>query len=1277
MFSSAWIFDRLIETAVVSLVLCTLGSLAVLCCRQPVRRMRIIILTLAGSVLAPFINLLPGLPHWSLPGISSITAHPIDHNGKELRAWVAAPVQLADLRSTSEPLVTAADAVAHQGDPTGQTDPAVEDQDQSPEPLRADSLLKKGDRHLAAASFPQSFDWCSEPVPVFQQAAEVVSDPATDFGPASAAAFPQKPASTQTVIASMPHSIDLASWIVGSYLVGVAALAMWWVLGFAGLRRMLRTARPAPACCRALLREIAGPAGENVRLLVSSRAPQPFTFGWFQPVIVLPEEMTNVLELNPEPQPSSFPLELRWSLAHEWSHIARGDVRVWSFAGLVRLVYYYQPLCWWLRRELRLCQDYLADAAAAHESSPENYAEFLAARGVGSPLAVGLGIAGGKSDLYRRIAMLVQNRRSLETHCPRWWTVAAATGAVALVVLAATFGSRTEALAAASQPADSSARQSSETGNLRPLDSGESKDPGGKLQAHLDLLAFRDPPDTAGQDTTVAEPEKQTDKSTLVDTVKGDFDAVAKQRLLDGIFARATAIKTGRFETTVSPSRYGELGATRRRFVVSGENWSRAIVSNRANLDNGSGTQELEINRAAHHFSLTSLPGVPLTAPAPTTQPARLTINWPKSVSNTDDLRLSPPIQAGTIWHRATVPYLRDHSVDAHVRGASRVNDCETQIVEWTIPADDAQAAFVNANNLLSGGGIYRVYACEKLGFSLARIEYVDRFGTPQYVFDFSEFRELAPGIHYPKTVHIQAAGESWRMDIKEAEHVNESIDDREFILKIPSRTYVEDIRSHRGDRHSTKSGLFYDKRKYPLRNFTTGAEYPDGLPAAMLAEMDRDAVSPEEFRATQTRASTEQASQPAKPKAEAPRVTTSEKIAEKTTVEKAVAEKTGASAKAVQNLPDKEQLLYNGKNFQVWRELLLTDLDPDSRMKALQALRELGANGYADEAAAAIAEILKTEAVSEIDWFVYDCACSALARLGASGMPILASQLRSSERKARLGALNALVGLAAKNDAAVPPLIKAIGDDDADIRAKACAALAEKFLDASGVLEALIAVLNNDEKTVRTELLVAIGRSKPHTVGELELLKVGLRDEDDETRGLAACLFAKRAPSSPEHAALLRQVLLSSPSHCVGSFVSHLTSGVTVRGRQIAEMVVPSLIAIIEASDLDRSVGLRAVELSLHVLRGLAREQAALPAIPVLVKGVRGELSADSQDVRVSFAETLGHFGPAAAEALPALKEFLKSDLFGWTDSTGEVKAEQALAVIKSAIRRIEGTEK
>ena len=85
MFSSAWIFDRLFEAAASSFVLFAVGTLAVLCCRQPVRRTRLIALTLAGSVLVPVLNLLPlpnllprlnilpGLPHWSLPVIGTIT----------------------------------------------------------------------------------------------------------------------------------------------------------------------------------------------------------------------------------------------------------------------------------------------------------------------------------------------------------------------------------------------------------------------------------------------------------------------------------------------------------------------------------------------------------------------------------------------------------------------------------------------------------------------------------------------------------------------------------------------------------------------------------------------------------------------------------------------------------------------------------------------------------------------------------------------------------------------------------------------------------------------------------------------------------------------------------------------------------------------------------------------------------------------------------------------------------------------------------------------------
>ena len=41
------------------------------------------------------------------------------------------------------------------------------------------------------------------------------------------------------------------------------------------------------------------------------------------------------------------------------------------------MLLFYQPLFWWLRRQLRLCQDYLADDRAAAAGSPEDYAACL------------------------------------------------------------------------------------------------------------------------------------------------------------------------------------------------------------------------------------------------------------------------------------------------------------------------------------------------------------------------------------------------------------------------------------------------------------------------------------------------------------------------------------------------------------------------------------------------------------------------------------------------------------------------------------------------------------------------------------------------------------------------------------------------------------------------------------------------------------------------------------------------------------------------------------
>ena len=75
-----------------------------------------------------------------------------------------------------------------------------------------------------------------------------------------------------------------------------------------------------------------------------------------------------------------------------------------------------------LRRQLRLAQDYLADArAAAQAPEPTDYAEYLvtlARRRLATP-ALALGITDRRSNLTRRVHMLLLNPTPLSRRCRR------------------------------------------------------------------------------------------------------------------------------------------------------------------------------------------------------------------------------------------------------------------------------------------------------------------------------------------------------------------------------------------------------------------------------------------------------------------------------------------------------------------------------------------------------------------------------------------------------------------------------------------------------------------------------------------------------------------------------------------------------------------------------------------------------------------------------------------------------------------------------------------
>ncbi|QDT95901.1 BlaR1 peptidase M56 [Gimesia aquarii] len=191
------------------------------------------------------------------------------------------------------------------------------------------------------------------------------------------------------------------------YFTMVGFWILIWLVGYARRCQIAKYAILASDELQHLLSSIAGAKGKHVRLLVSDRVPTPIMWGAFRPTIVIPTELAA--------KPNSA--ALRWAIAHEWSHVLQGDFSTQVLSSLTKFVCFYQPAYWWLRRQLILNQDFLADAFAANQGpSTEDYADFLVsiARNQNQPLLTGtLGISDHRSNLFRRVNMLVDPPRPL------------------------------------------------------------------------------------------------------------------------------------------------------------------------------------------------------------------------------------------------------------------------------------------------------------------------------------------------------------------------------------------------------------------------------------------------------------------------------------------------------------------------------------------------------------------------------------------------------------------------------------------------------------------------------------------------------------------------------------------------------------------------------------------------------------------------------------------------------------------------------------------------
>ncbi len=152
---------------------------------------------------------------------------------------------------------------------------------------------------------------------------------------------------------------DRPAWIayvILCWLAGVVVMTgrMGWMV--ARLQRLLRMPEIADGPIRLLVDELRQllQIGRLVRVVDSYEGFGPAAFGFVRPVMVLP--MSMISGLPPE--------TVRAIVAHELAHVRRNDY-VFNLAQMViESVLYFNPVVWWINRQIRMEREACCDALA-------------------------------------------------------------------------------------------------------------------------------------------------------------------------------------------------------------------------------------------------------------------------------------------------------------------------------------------------------------------------------------------------------------------------------------------------------------------------------------------------------------------------------------------------------------------------------------------------------------------------------------------------------------------------------------------------------------------------------------------------------------------------------------------------------------------------------------------------------------------------------------------------------------------------------------------------
>lgn len=241
---------------------------------------------------------------------------------------------------------------------------------------------------------------------------------------------------------------DIGSVVVGLWLLGSAVVLVWSLLRVARFQRLLRQSRTTtPPALTAQLAALAH------RFELSRVPALHLTTARLTPMVWWTGGRVQIY--MPAAMVAEMPIEqLRWILAHEIGHVRRGDHLVRWIEWLTCVAFWWNPITWWARRNLRANEEVCCDALVLRtlQGSRHSYAdslltavEFLASPGLRPPAMASEINSGG--ILQKRFAMIVSKTPVKTT--PRWLQGAFAAAAALLMPLGVAYAQNPDVKAVA------------------------------------------------------------------------------------------------------------------------------------------------------------------------------------------------------------------------------------------------------------------------------------------------------------------------------------------------------------------------------------------------------------------------------------------------------------------------------------------------------------------------------------------------------------------------------------------------------------------------------------------------------------------------------------------------------------------------------------------------------------------------------------------------------------------------------------------------------------